>query len=523
MTTLFSSRCCRFCCLCLEGRFHKETTECKCPDAAEPSQRHNVFRDKFAQKELLALECFCSNKARRCQWRGPLAKLQNHSDAECPFSEVKCLNSHLGCDVVITKYHLAEHLKNECLNKAISCPYCQVEFDRAKMTKHLEECGKFPVKCPYGCDKSETGLKEKLPEHSKTCPQALFRCSCSSMGCDFHGPKESLVERPSSHTAEHLTLLGTYTEDNLERVNLELNQAYEAQLSMQNQYPRRARVSQTLSMHQLKLARLEENLNTQRKRFDELCKSVEAMINSKEGENARQNIPEVLRRLDFQGKMLTLLADEVKRLNRGRHPSRGQTQTCEQVSMPYVNDNDDWVDLGERNLTLHEFQLCDQDLKLQNLETASCDGSFLWKIDEFCRRFRESVEGEVVSIDSPPFYTERYGYKLCLRSFLSGDGLMGNEKYMSLFIVVMRGEYDALLPWPFQQKITFKLLDQERNSHVTETFRPDPNSPSFQRPRSEMNVASGCPTFCSLHLLRSRGYVRGDTVFVKIMWAALSR
>lgn len=443
----------------MEGLFQRETAERKCPADAEPLQRHEVFRDKSAQKELLALVCFCSNKARGCQWRGPLAKLQNHSDAECPFSEVKCLKSH-----------------------------------------------------PY--------------------PQALFRCSFSSMGCDFHGPKESLVEHLSSHTAEHLTLSETYIKDISERVknlqeqldaSLELNQAYEAQLSMQNKSL--ARVNQTLSVHQVKLERVEENLAEQRKSIDELRKSVETMMSSKEGEKARKNSPDVFRSLDFQDVRSALLDDEVVRRNRGRHPSRGQTRACEQVSMPYVNDNDHLVDPGERPLTatLHEIQLCDQDLKLQNLETASCHGSFLWKIDEFYRRFRESVEGEIVSINSPPFYTERYGYKLCARVCLSGDGLMGKDKYMSLFIVVMQGEYDALLSWPFQQKITLKLLDQGGIWHVTETFRPDPNSPSFQRPRSEMNVASGCPTFCSLHLLRSRGYVRDDAVFVKIMWAALGR
>ena len=88
---------------------------------------------------------------------------------------------------------------------------------------------------------------------------------------------------------------------------------------------------------------------------------------------------------------------------------------------------------------------------------------------------------------------------------------------MSLFIVIMRGDNDALLSWPFRQRITFKLLDQDRIADVSETFRPDPNSSSFQRPRSDMNIASGCPMFCSHSSLRSRGYIRDDTIFIKVI------
>jgi len=30
---------------------------------------------------------------------------------------------------------------------------------------------------------------------------------------------------------------------------------------------------------------------------------------------------------------------------------------------------------------------------------------------------------------------------------------LGKGSHMSLFFVVMKGEYDALLPWPFRQKV----------------------------------------------------------------------
>jgi hypothetical protein len=36
--------------------------------------------------------------------------------------------------------------------------------------------------------------------------------------------------------------------------------------------------------------------------------------------------------------------------------------------------------------------------------------------------------------------------------YLNGDG-SGKKTHLSLFIVIMRGEYDALLPWPFRNKV----------------------------------------------------------------------
>ena len=48
------------------------------------------------------------------------------------------------------------------------------------------------------------------------------------------------------------------------------------------------------------------------------------------------------------------------------------------------------------------------------------------------------------------------GYKACTRIYLNGDG-MGKNSHVSLFFVLMRGEFDALLPWPFQQKVRYYI------------------------------------------------------------------
>ncbi|PFX14199.1 TNF receptor-associated factor 2 [Stylophora pistillata] len=149
-------------------------------------------------------------------------------------------------------------------------------------------------------------------------------------------------------------------------------------------------------------------------------------------------------------------------------------------------------------------------------EFSSYDGQYLWKISDFSRKRNDAVNREDVSVVSPSFSTSRFGYKMCAQIYLNGDG-MGRGTHISVYFMVMRGQYDALLPWPFRQKVTFMLLDQDHVEHVTDAFRPDPNSASFQRPRSETNIASGCPMFCALSELNNHAYVRDDTMFVKII------
>ncbi|XP_035664231.1 TNF receptor-associated factor 2-like [Branchiostoma floridae] len=172
----------------------------------------------------------------------------------------------------------------------------------------------------------------------------------------------------------------------------------------------------------------------------------------------------------------------------------------------------------ERIIALKDVALAEQDLRIQTLELTSYDGILTWKIADFTRKRHDAITGKTASFYSPCFFTSRTGYKMCARIYLNGDG-MGKGTHVSLFFVVMRGHYDGLLRWPFRQKVTFMLLDQNNREHVIDAFRPDPTSSSFQRPTSDMNIASGCPLFVPLSQLdsSSHGYVRDDTLFIRVI------
>ncbi|XP_035664230.1 TNF receptor-associated factor 2-like [Branchiostoma floridae] len=172
---------------------------------------------------------------------------------------------------------------------------------------------------------------------------------------------------------------------------------------------------------------------------------------------------------------------------------------------------------NERILARHETALEERDSRLSTLEFGSYDGKLTWKIDDFKHRRQNAISGKDIKIDSPNFYTSRYGYKMFARIYLDGDG-EGKGTHISVFLVIVKGDYDQLLTWPFRQKITFECVDQNGGSGVMESYRPDVASAAFKRPTNTANIASGCPLFVPLSELKNthRALVKDDTMFMKV-------
>ena len=170
----------------------------------------------------------------------------------------------------------------------------------------------------------------------------------------------------------------------------------------------------------------------------------------------------------------------------------------------------------EKQIRSKNAELEDCDFRLSLIENSNRDGSMIWKIPQFSQRKADAENGKCASILSPPFYSGRYGYKMCLRLYIMGNGI-GKGTHLSLFFVVMRGEFDNILQWPFTHKVTFKLINQAggRLSDIVDTFKPDPMNISFRKPKSEMNYASGCPQFISHAVLEGGGFIVDNTLFIK--------
>ncbi|XP_065845007.1 TNF receptor-associated factor 3-like [Oscarella lobularis] len=166
-------------------------------------------------------------------------------------------------------------------------------------------------------------------------------------------------------------------------------------------------------------------------------------------------------------------------------------------------------------LAQHDVRLAQHDAHLS--EKHLMQGVLLWKITDVRRRQLEAASDEVPTVYSQPFYTSPCGYKMCARLSLHGEGV-GKGTHLSLFFIVIRGEFDSLLSWPFRQEVTFVLIDQgPQRNHVSDAFCPNLSSPlSLQLPYEKMNISSGRPRFLPLAKLDSGTFIKDDCMFVKV-------
>jgi len=169
-------------------------------------------------------------------------------------------------------------------------------------------------------------------------------------------------------------------------------------------------------------------------------------------------------------------------------------------------------------VTKHEDrvqQKLEEELKILEVDTEETR-SFIWTITSFEDKLGQLKSNGRKYIKSVPFYA--YGYKLMLRLYPNGVAA-GENTHLSIFMVVLKGEYDAILPWGFSKQVKFTLIDQQddpnqRKNHVL-PLTADPQNKAFKKPLKQENRAWGFPKFLSQNKLRTRRFLVDDTLFIK--------
>uniref|UniRef100_H3C931 TNF receptor-associated factor n=1 Tax=Tetraodon nigroviridis TaxID=99883 RepID=H3C931_TETNG len=386
-----------------------------------------------------------------CSWTGSIKQYEAQHEGRCEFEQIKCD----ACQAFVLRAEKDRHNERECEARTLNCKYCKFTFHFKDIKAHDEICSKFPLQCK-DCGKKKIP-REKFNEHIKSCAKSKSACPFSEVGCKSVVENGKLSEHENSSTMEHMRLLLP--------IVLSLTQA-------------RAEVSDSVHVGAGAAASVHVNLE----------KKVTALE-----------------------RIVCVLNREVER----------STAMLEAFAHQHALDQEKIENLStklgqlERVIAMRDLQLSETEQMVRELQSCTYDGIFVWKISEFSRRRQEAVAGRTPAMFSPAFYSSKYGYKMCLRLYLNGDGT-GRGTHLSLFFVVMKGKCDALLKWPFSQKVTLMLLDQNNREHIIDAFRPDVTSSSFQRPISEMNIASGCPLFCPLAKLAGKSpYLKDDTIFIK--------
>ena len=160
--------------------------------------------------------------------------------------------------------------------------------------------------------------------------------------------------------------------------------------------------------------------------------------------------------------------------------------------------------------------------RLLQQEKSSFDGNYLWKITSVAEKIKSSQTSKRKCFYSPPFYTSHGGYKMAGLIYLNGDGDSFNQ-HISLYLVILRGNFDSLNDWPFTRKVTFIMMDRSEHKpkHFQDSFKPNPaQSDSFRKPISEMNRPAGLPKFISLgqfNDINENDFFSDDSLFIRMI------
>ncbi|KAI0227790.1 TNF receptor-associated factor 3 [Lamellibrachia satsuma] len=472
--------------------------EVMCPALDEDCvmiSKDRMFYDRGTCREILLQPVHCIYKVAGCKVTMKWSQLQSHVE-KCEFMPVDCSFKEFGCNEKVPRKSLDEHIKH-CDYVPVPCSHCHAEVARILRKEHCEKiCPNVIVDCPYKCGKKT--LRNQMELHTKDCLLQPQKGQYCFIGCTFEGSESEVTKHEREANQEHFDILVKHVEEvDLKCIQLETQleeQMNEIQVAKENLHE----TDQQVKKHEDRLKKLSESIQQLRAERDTLATKIEL-------EEHRRSVQEMMDTKDGQ---VGLIEQRVSQLEQEDSYSRGG-----RMSAGSLRD----LEATTQQVGVHDICLAEMDVRFQCLETANYDGVLIWKVTEYTRRRQDAFQNRIVSLYSQPFYTDRYGNKMCGRVYLNGDG-MGKGTHLSLFFVLMRGEYDALLEWPFRQKVTLSLLDQSpARRDLSDTFRPDPTSSSFRRPTTEMNIASGCPMFISHSDLQNSRFLKDDTIYMKIV------
>ncbi len=126
---------------------------------------------------------------------------------------------------------------------------------------------------------------------------------------------------------------------------------------------------------------------------------------------------------------------------------------------------------------------------IQALQEHSTIAPIIFTLDDFEGRLKRKDMGW-----SPAaFYTHPQGYKMLLCVDVYGNGT-GKGTHMSVFLSLLRGEFDEHLKWPFRASITVRLENQDdEETHYEEVIKYHDSTPEVTAGRIQEEGRQGRP------------------------------
>ena len=354
--------------------------------------------DKRLQRTLNDFQVYCSHKEEGCEWAGQLANLAQH------------LN--------VNPLHEAERLSG-CQLTSLDCKHCGECFQRRELVYHeTSVCSQRPYSCEYCCDFTST-FEDVTSNHLSVCPDRPVPCS---NGCGSSPLLKLLKDHLKKCPLEVIECAFNYAGCSEKLPRKDMSEHITQSLAIHMSLMATSHRQEVVKLNQ-RISEVEEQYKQSRTEVAELRIANQNLVTEvAESRIANQNlVAEVGREVhDQRLKIQSTLRGEIK---------KAQAETKQEITNERKSDIaalHSHVGLVPFNVTMTGFE----QKKCSNYE---------WY--------------------SPPFYTHPHGYKMCLNVDANGNG-DGNGSHVSVFVNMMKGEYDDSLKWPFRGDITIQLLNQ---------------------------------------------------------------
>ena len=471
-----------------------------CPVCRQPL---NIIQDLGLQRTLKSLQVYCNNKGKGCQWEGELGGLQDHCTDEhngCLYSEVHCINN---CGYRGLRHTIRDHMESDCPYRPMRCEYCEYQSTWEEVTGvHVDMCQLYPVTCVCGIVMTRTDLSN---HKGINCPNDKIEFEFADYKCEWQGERQQLHDHLQENWRSHM----------------------EAVVSLQVTETKAKFDTQTELFHE-KVNELEEYVYMLESTIESQKEKIRLLEERVEIESDK-----VERLLDanvdhFQYRM-EILEEEMKDRLTEQFKGLEEKWTEKLISQPLEQETQ-LSELSESlsELYVYEDSICSSEEENEDVfgayNTSVSYGHPIFKTQHYpkfvyrLKKFTKQKHKRKTCF-SQPFYTDNPGYRMCLRVHPNGYG-KGEEHYLSVYVCLLRGEFDGQLNWPFVGSVTICLVAARGNDHLQKIARYSRNTPpEFSTVKGKFtSKGNGFPTFISHQELvdPSLQYLQNDTLIFEV-------
>ncbi len=363
-----------------------------------------------------------------CNQAGFLAVIDKGVERRVLSLKVRCPNKELGCNWVGEMRDRQGHLdlqKGQCEHRHINCPNsCGDRVPKAELDNHLtDSCSKRKVICQYCNQYSTFG---EIEDHNRSCVEFPVKCpnGCSDSEIPRGSLPQHLLQCPFQPVPCEFEGIGCTTQVRRNEMALHMERASQVHLGQMSRF----------------------------------CIDLMRGLQEKDSETA-----ELKRSLQEKDQEMAQLRDALRKL---QVDFQSQLQVQQDLFRSKLQERSDQLETLELHVQTQDDQH-EQVEKLSHrvliLETLVNVPPYYFTMTNFALHKRGTTQWMC-----PAFHNELGGYKMALEISAYGEGA-GKGTHVSVYIRIMRGEYDDLLRWPLKASVTIQLISQLNDAHYEMT------------------------------------------------------